>query len=146
MESRNGAFRITLIAGGGRSTLASRFVDKQLGAGFQHLAFSTDDMTRTADALIAIDAEILDVPANYYDDLIARGELDVTNARDLRERHILVDRTASGGRYMQMYSRALDRRFFFEIVTRSNYDGFGARNAPIRLAAQARHRIESEQI
>ena len=146
MESRNGGFRITLNAGGGRSTLASRFVDKQLGAGFQHLAFATDDMQITADALIDAGAEILDVPSNYYDDLVARGELDPASASHWSERHVLLDSTATGGRYMQLYSRALDRRFFFEIVTRSNYDGFGARNAPIRLAAQARHRIEDERL
>jgi 4-hydroxyphenylpyruvate dioxygenase len=31
-----------------------------------------------------------------------------------------------------------DDRFFFEIVQRKTYSGFGAPNAPIRLAAQYR--------
>ena len=34
--------------------------------------------------------------------------------------------------------RAFEDRFFFEIVQRDGYAGFGAANAPIRLAAQAR--------
>lgn len=60
------------------------------------------------------------------------------------KRQVLLDGNAQGGRYLQLYSRALDRRFFFEIVERSNYTGFGARNAPVRLAAQARFRDEME--
>jgi 4-hydroxyphenylpyruvate dioxygenase len=52
---------------------------------------------------------------------------------------VLLDRDA-GGRYLQLYSRAFDRRFFFEIVERTGYRGFGARNAPVRLSAQARFR------
>ncbi len=38
----------------------------------------------------------------------------------------------------QIYTHAFDNRFFFEIVERRNYQGFGAANAAIRLAAQAR--------
>jgi 4-hydroxyphenylpyruvate dioxygenase len=34
--------------------------------------------------------------------------------------------------------RLTAERFFFEIVSREGYQGFGAPNAPIRLAAQSR--------
>jgi 4-hydroxyphenylpyruvate dioxygenase len=37
-----------------------------------------------------------------------------------------------------VYTHAFDERFFFEIVQRRNYHGFGAANAAIRLAAQSR--------
>ncbi|ATY31054.1 bifunctional sugar phosphate isomerase/epimerase/4-hydroxyphenylpyruvate dioxygenase family protein [Sphingomonas psychrotolerans] len=140
METPDGTFRITMNAGGGRSTLASRFVEKQLGAGFQHLAFATANLVTTARQLAAVEAEILDIPANYYADLIARGELSPGEADTLSAHHLLLDVSADGGRYHQLYSRAFDRRFFFEIVERTNYRGFGARNAPVRLAAQARYR------
>jgi 3-dehydroshikimate dehydratase len=36
-----------------------------------------------------------------------------------------------------------EERFFFEIVQRRNYGGFGAANAAIRLAAQAREAVSS---
>ena len=42
------------------------------------------------------------------------------------------------GRYFQLYTAGVPERFFFEIVQRDGYAGFGAPNAPIRLAAQAR--------
>ena len=40
--------------------------------------------------------------------------------------------------YLQAYTRTFQERFFFEIVERRGYRGFGAANAPIRLAAQSR--------
>ena len=43
------------------------------------------------------------------------------------------------GEYLQLYTQPFADRFFFEIVERrSGYRGFGATNAPIRLAAQTR--------
>lgn len=61
------------------------------------------------------------------------GEL----AERLRTLHILYDEDEHG-RYFQVYTRVFADRFFFEIVAREGYLGFGAPNAPIRLAAQAR--------
>ncbi len=40
--------------------------------------------------------------------------------------------------YFQIYTRAFAKRFFFEIVERRGYDGYGAANAAVRLAAQSR--------
>jgi 4-hydroxyphenylpyruvate dioxygenase len=38
----------------------------------------------------------------------------------------------------QVNTETYDQRFFFEIVQRRGYRGYGAANAPVRLAAQAR--------
>ena len=50
---------------------------------------------------------------------------------------ILYDRDGSA-EYLQFYSRAFGKRVFFEIVERRGYQAYGAANATIRLAAQAR--------
>jgi 4-hydroxyphenylpyruvate dioxygenase len=42
------------------------------------------------------------------------------------------------GEYLQVYTETFDERFFFEIVERRGYRGFGATNAQVRLTAQAR--------
>ena len=56
----------------------------------------------------------------------------------LRRGNILYDR-AAGAEYFQIYSRPIFNGFFFEIVERRmGYAGYGARNAPIRLAAQSK--------
>ena len=55
---------------------------------------------------------------------------------ELRQLSILYDRSATG-EFFHAYTHAFDGRFFFEIVQRRDYDGFGAVNASVRLAAQA---------
>jgi 4-hydroxyphenylpyruvate dioxygenase len=42
------------------------------------------------------------------------------------------------GEFFHVYTRAFDERFFFEIVEWRGYQGFGAPNASVRLAAQKR--------
>ena len=55
----------------------------------------------------------------------------------LRDNQILYDRDGEA-EFFQVYTHAFDERFFFEIVQRRDYHGFGAVNAAIRLAAQSR--------
>jgi 4-hydroxyphenylpyruvate dioxygenase len=80
---------------------------------------------------------MLPIPENYYDDLEARTELSAERIATLRAHNILYDRD-DGGEYLQAYTTNFDGLFFIEIVERRGYRGFGAVNAPIRLAAQAR--------
>ena len=82
----------------------------------------------------------LPVPANYYDDLAARFDLDAALLAQLRELGVLYDRDSHGGEFFHFYSVMLGRRLFFEIVQRTGgYDGFGAPNTPVRMAAQLHH-------
>ena len=55
----------------------------------------------------------------------------------MRALNILYDRDGDGA-FHQAYTQTLDGGFFFEIVQRDGYKGYGAANASIRLAAQAR--------
>ena len=55
----------------------------------------------------------------------------------MKANNVLYDRDETG-EYLQMYTQTFDQGFFFEIVERRGYHGFGAVNAPIRLAAQSR--------
>jgi 4-hydroxyphenylpyruvate dioxygenase len=76
------------------------------------------------------------IPENYYDDLEARTDLTGEQVAQLRAGNILYD--AEGrSEYFQAYTHTMEGGFFFEIVQRRDYKGFGAVNAPIRLAAQA---------
>ena len=56
----------------------------------------------------------------------------------LKAAHILYDRDEAG-EYFQLYSRTWGEGFFFEILERrGGYKGYGAVNAPFRIAAQKR--------
>ena len=80
--------------------------------------------------------KLLPIPENYYDDLEAKTDLSADKLDALRANNILYDREGDG-EYLQAYTEAFEQRFFFEIVQRRDYRGYGAANAPIRLAAQS---------
>ena len=135
IETPNGALRLILNASQSRQTLSSRFLKTLFGSGVQHVAFSTNDIFTTVKRLQANGVALLPIPENYYDDLESRVDLPSTDIERLRSGHILYD--ADGrAEYFQVYTQTLDGGFFFEIVERRDYKGFGAINAPIRLAAQ----------
>ena len=103
----------------------------------QHIALASDDIFVAAAALSERGASILAIPANYYDDLAAKHGLDGELLGRLAAANILYDRDGEG-EFFQLYTESFEDRFAFEIVERRNYDGYGAVNAPVRLAAQAK--------
>jgi 4-hydroxyphenylpyruvate dioxygenase len=130
---------LRLVLNGSQShrTLSARFVTDFFGSGMQHIALRTGDIRATVAAMRSKGVAMLPVPENYYDDLEARTDLSCEAIDELRALDILYDRDASGSFY-QAYTTMLDGGFFFEIVQRDGYSGYGAANASIRLAAQAR--------
>ncbi len=83
--------------------------------------------------------EFLPIPENYYYDLGARFGLEDAVLSRMAEFNILYDEDERGT-YHHLYTRAFAKRFFFEVVQRHRYDGYGARDTSIRLAAQSRFR------
>ncbi len=137
VQNADGRLRIALNASQSQQTLASRFLTRYFGSGVQHIAFATDDIVATVRKLRKNDVPMLSIPENYYDDLAARTDLTSEQLDTLRAHHILYDRDDTG-EYLQAYTCSFQGLFFFEIVERRNYSGFGVANATIRLAAQAR--------
>ncbi|WP_336204121.1 bifunctional sugar phosphate isomerase/epimerase/4-hydroxyphenylpyruvate dioxygenase family protein [Nonomuraea sp. LPB2021202275-12-8] len=108
----------------------------QVGGGdvpWQHVALACDDIMAVARRLREEHPDLLlPVPANYYDDLEARHEVDP----ELRRLGVLYDRDEQGGEFLHLYTVTVGR-VFFELVQRiGGYEGYGAVNAPIRLAVQ----------
>lgn len=134
----DGSVRFVLNGSQATRTLSSRFVSEHFGSGVQHIAFDAPDIFAAVAAMREAGLDFLDIPENYYDDLEARYDLDQDFAERLREHHILYDRDGEA-EFLQVYTHVFAQRFFFEIVERrGGYSGFGAVNAPVRLAAQAR--------
>ncbi len=130
---------LSLVLNGSQSqhTASARFLSEFFGSGVQHIAFTTNDIVQTARAIKASGLETLPIPDNYYDDLEARFDLADDGLAELKELGILYDRDGDG-EFFQIFTRTFDSRFFFEIVERRGYKGFGASNAAIRLAVQQR--------
>jgi 4-hydroxyphenylpyruvate dioxygenase len=133
----NQSLRMILNGSSATRTLSARFINEFFGSGVQHVAFSCDDIFASVADMRARGAQFLKIPENYYDDIEAKYDLDAATMAALRENQILYDREGDG-EFFQIYTHTFDERFFFEIVQRRNYEGFGAANAPVRLAAQTR--------
>jgi 4-hydroxyphenylpyruvate dioxygenase len=130
---------VILNGSSARQTLAARFIEGEMGAGVQHIALLTSDVFAAARAAAELGLAILPVPPNYYDDVRARFGLSPAFTDELRQWNLFFDRDAAGD-YFHFYTRAFEKRFFFEIVERRGYRDFGAADIPVRLAAQARYR------
>jgi 4-hydroxyphenylpyruvate dioxygenase len=133
----NQGLRVILNGSSATRTLSSRFISEFFGSGVQHIAFSCADIFATVADMRARGADFLKITDNYYDDIEAKYDLDAATMAALRDNQILYDREG-GGEFFQIYTHTFDERFFFEIVQRRNYQGFGAVNAAVRLAAQTR--------
>ena len=130
---------LRLVLNGSQShrTLSSRFLSEFFGSGVQHIALAARDLVAAVRSMKAAGMEMLPIPDNYYDDLEARVDLAPETIDTFRELGILYDRD-DNGTFLQAYSTTLEGGFFFEFVQRDGYAGYGAPNAAIRLAAQAR--------
>ncbi|MDH3659040.1 MAG: TIM barrel protein [Alphaproteobacteria bacterium] len=144
IESPEGEVRLNLNGAESGRTFAGAFLAEQRRAGVQHIALLTDDIFETSAQLEAAGFPRLRISPNYYTDLEATFGLDPGFVAKLKQAHILYDRSGRG-EYFQLYSEPIFDGFFFEIVERRHgYQGFGARNAPIRLAAQMRQKDKKE--
>ena len=137
------ALRLILNGSQSPNTQHSQFLNAFFGSGVQHLAFSSDDIFETVGFCQKNGVEILPIPENYYDDIEARFGLEPELLERLRAGNILYDRDDEG-EYYQAYTKTFANRFFFELVERRAYRGFGAANAPIRLASQTRMNRRSD--
>jgi len=138
VENEAGSLRITMNGAENRRTLAGHFLAEKFGSSMQHLAFETGDIFATAAALNANGFTPLEISPNYYDDVEARFGLDPDLSDRLKAANILYDRDEYG-EYFQLYSPNYGEGFFFEIVERRGYGGYGGPNAIFRIAAQKRH-------
>ncbi len=139
MSSADGRVRLLLNVSESRETATGRFVSAFAGAGVHHIAFATSDAVRTVERLQALGASMLPIPENYYEDLAAKGGLDDAGVATLQRLGLLYDRD-EGGEFRHAYTVNFADRFFFEILERRGYKGFGAVNASVRMAAQAQSR------
>ena len=101
----------------------------------QHVAFASSDVFAVARAARARGLDFLPVPGNYYADLQARFGLDDGRIGELSELDLLYDRDGAG-EFVHFFTRTLGNVFFEVVERRGGYDGYGASNAPVRLASQ----------
>lgn len=138
LEATDNKLRITLNGADSHRTLAGHFLADSFGGAVQHVAFGTEDIFTTARAMAKLGFEALPMTSNYYADLAARHSIEPDMLDQMAAHHILFDSDDKGA-FFQMYSKPFADGMFFEIVQRvRHYNGYGAPNAPFRIAAQKR--------
>lgn len=101
----------------------------------RHIAVRVDDVVSVARAARERGLDFLPIPGNYYDDLAARFNLPDDEVQELRDLSLLYDRDASG-EFIHFYTPTVGGVFLELVERRRNYEGYGAMNAPVRLASQ----------
>lgn len=134
LRSADGRVRLSVTASTAANSTTQRFLGAAMGAAYQHFAFRCDDLFAFADRVDP--AHVLAIPPSYYDALALRFDLAPEFVDRLRARNMLYDEDARGGRFLQLYSRAINGLFFEAVQRLGGYEGFGAANAAIRMAAQ----------
>jgi len=128
MRSSDGAVRMAL-------NIAPMVFDGD-GSGYpQHVAFASSDLVALARTAVGRGLQFLPVPGNYYEDLDARFGLEPEFLATLRELNLLYDRDTDG-EFLHFYTSTVGNVFFEVVERRPAYEGYGAPNAPVRLAAQ----------
>jgi 4-hydroxyphenylpyruvate dioxygenase len=141
IESLDRAVRVSVTNSDRDNTSVSRAVSRFRGAGVQQIALAVEDIVATARDLKARGAPLLPMAENYYDDLQAKFDLEPELLEVMRTHSILYDKEAGGGEFFHLYVTSFDDRFHFEFTQRlGGYTGYGAPNAPFRLAAMALQR------
>jgi len=105
------------------------FLDRNNGAGVQHLAFRVDAVVPAADECRRRGMKTLDFPDADYETLSVRCPELRTQIAELRSAGVLADRDDSGY-LLQLFARSPYERntLFYELVQRCGTWGFGSAN------------------
>jgi 4-hydroxyphenylpyruvate dioxygenase len=105
----------------------------------QHVAFLSSDAVAVARRARERGLRFLNIGDNYYEDLESRFGLDSDFLDQLRDLQLMYDRD-DRGEFLHFYTESIGNVFFEIVERRDGYNGYGALNAPVRLAAQYERR------
>ncbi|MBO1268163.1 bifunctional sugar phosphate isomerase/epimerase/4-hydroxyphenylpyruvate dioxygenase family protein [Arthrobacter cavernae] len=137
MQTTDGAVRLVLNLAPAQQASAQQAQSARKSYQ-EHIAFAVDDLVATARSARDRGLEFLQIPANYYEDLDARFDLEPGFLATLKELNLLYDRDADG-EFLHFYTATVGSVFFEMVERRGNYGGYGAPNAPVRHAVQYDH-------
>ncbi|GAA5233132.1 4-hydroxyphenylpyruvate dioxygenase [Verticiella sediminum] len=133
MTAPDGMIRIPLNEESSKgSGQIEEFLMQFNGEGIQHVAFLTDDLLKTWDALKASGTRFMTAPPEtYYEMLEGRLPNHGEPVGELKKRGILLDGTSEGGErrlLLQIFSETVLGPVFFEFIERKGDSGFGEGN------------------
>lgn len=108
----------------------AEYLKEYKGEGIQHLAFATNDIFATVDALRANGVNFQTSPDTYYDLIDQRVPGHAHDVAAMRARRILIDGSPETGEglLLQIFTENMVGPIFFEIIQRKGNEGFGEGN------------------
>ena len=130
MTSPDGKIRIPLNESQDEQSQIEEFLRDYKGEGIQHLAFGTDDIFQSVEAMRERGVRFQQTPDTYYEQLGERVPEHGENLQRLQADNILLDGapTEGQGLLLQIFTENMIGPIFFEIIQRKGNEGFGEGN------------------
>ncbi len=127
LRSPDGSFCIPINEPKSGVDQISEYLNEYHGPGVQHLAFRTDDILASLDAMAGSGIETLDIDADYYAEAFRRVPTVREDRARLTAHKVLIDGDEHGY-LLQIFTRNIIGPIFIEIIQRANHQGFGEGN------------------
>ncbi len=128
LKSPDGSFCIPINEGkDDKNNQIDEYLDEYHGPGVQHLAFLTDDLLASLDAMKGSRIATLDINDDYYDSVFDRVPGVQEDPQRIRQHQVLVDGDEKGY-LLQIFTRNLFGPIFIELIQRKHHQGFGEGN------------------
>jgi 4-hydroxyphenylpyruvate dioxygenase len=123
LRSPDGSFCIPINEGSEEKSQIEEYLREYRGPGIQHLAFLTDDLLASLDAMAGSDGQMLDIDDAYYAEVFERVPNVTEDHGRIRQHQVLVD-----GYLLQIFTKNLVGPIFIELIQRKNHLSFGEGN------------------
>lgn len=127
LRSPCGRFCIPINEGREDKSQIDEYLREYRGPGVQHLAFLTDDIIASLEAMRGSSIQTLDIDADYYETVFDRVPHVTEDRQKLQDLDILVDGDEEGY-LLQIFTKNLLGPIFIEIIQRKNHLAFGEGN------------------
>lgn len=127
LKSPCGTFCIPINEGTEKKSQINEYLEEYKGPGIQHLAFLTNDIVASLDAITSTEIKTLSIDDEYYRDIFSKIKNVTENHQVLRDHNILIDGDEKGY-LLQIFTKNLIGPIFIEIIQRKNHYSFGEGN------------------
>lgn len=127
LRSPCGSFCIPINEAKESKSQINEYLEEYKGAGIQHLAFLTDNILESLEALQGSQIKTLDIDDEYYKDIFQKFPQVTEDQSKIKTFNVLVDGDENGY-LLQIFTKNLIGPIFIEIIQRRNHYSFGEGN------------------
>lgn len=127
LKSPCGTFCIPINEAKENKSQINEYLEEYKGPGIQHLAFLTEDILSSLNAITDSQIQTLDIEDNYYDEIFQKFPQVTEDHEAIKKKNVLVDGDAEGY-LLQIFTKNLIGPIFIEIIQRKNHYSFGEGN------------------